>query len=826
MESDDEKNIWDVSCPFSESDRSSDREGMSNSGESFGDESLVPDPWNLTILGQEDLVDRGRSTPVTAPGRCGESDSPFRSLTIADQSSPRSDETNSGREQCRVMSGNRSEAGQSVRPSGSQEEAVNDEQNDSAHLGLQDENDNAQRQQEQQQPAVSQTDGKEKLSEQFLEKESVEILSQFDPLWERNVNQGEESPGHELNELTEVSGHSLQIMAMTSEDLNMFVSVLPNINPLPINLEAKSIIEELERFEWDFNFRYNALLPEDLRRRLPAEQKAAAWMMAMGAPAREALRGAEWATGESKHDIDLIKKKLIEAVSTPATKYYAVHSFWDARQEQGETAKQFIHRLEMLAAQAGWEKAVKEENMMMRLARALLSKSLRTWIMGQPVTTSLAEVKKHCIAMEVLDREDQKLQAMSDHREHAAFSNKEEQQPAKPKRQDNDGGRRAGQVLCRFCGQEHYPGKNPVTKKYNCPASGHLCRICNKRNHYESVCWGRKDEQQQSNAAPESTKVKKKRKIGANETPLIIIEKGDEHLACHFQRQAKADEDKAKKKRRKEKTRAVSESSDSSTDSEQENRIARKVAKKLEKALAVKAKPRSSTDSTPSTEETHFTAQLSESSDDGGVAPQAKRAFHQAYGRRDGGGSSGAGLRGGAAFKKPEGEPKAATLLKDFRIPKVGAVKPVQKTAIERKADVKHKSAARAVAIRQAVSLRAKLRKIASGECDLLSTKMNQPKVISKQTVVKELSEKINLASESSSEAKTSWSKNVSIDGKAIKMKVDSGSTITILTLRDFFRLGLSEARLQPTKSKIVTYSGNRIIPLGKLQAKNRRASG
>ncbi len=775
---------------------------------STDDESRVPDPWNLTMLelNEEGARHHSCKTPEGDRTVSIDTDSNPGSPCVAGHSSPKSDFIHADRDLQSSDAKKVMHSGEAGSASGQQ--SVPSQENDGVSNGDQ--------QQEQPQRAVSMEKIHRSDSEGLMDEEFVSILCLFDPLWGMSSISVVENDQSLLN--PDLIDDYVQNMALTNEDLNLFISVLPNINPAPINLEAKSIIDELERFEWDFTFRYNALLPADLRTKLPAEQKAAAWMMAMGVAAREALRSAEWDAAESKHDIDTIKKKLIESVSTPATKYYAVHSFWDARQEQGETVKQFIHRLEMLAAQAKWEKAVKDENMLMRLARALTSKTLRTWIMGQPETTTLAEIKRHCIATEVLDREDQLLQNMADRRDHAVYANKEEKPQQEQRRADNSGGGRQ-QVLCSYCGQVHYPGKNPVTKKFNCPASGHVCSYCNRRNHFENVCW-KKNGQQPGQSTSESGKVNSEKRDESTLSRLIVFETADANVSTLVQRAGKQDEEKPKKKRKKEKTWAVSESSDSTTDSEQENRIAQKVAKKLEKALAAKTKHRSSTDSTPSGEETHFAAQLSDSSDDGAAAPQARSSFYQAFGRHDGGGGSKAGLRGGAPFKKPDLPVKAATLLKDFRIPKIGAVRPVPKTVMDRKADTKHKSQVRANSIRREVNLRRELLRIASGDFDLLRDKREKSRKRVREVKVKTEGCVVNkLDSTVKSRRKKSWSENVGIEGKSLKMKVDSGSTITILTLRDFFRLGLSESRLQPTSSKIVTYSGNKIVPLGKMRA-------
>ncbi len=659
-----------------------------------------------------------------------------------------------------------------------------------------------------------------------------DIVLEFDPLKRNAENENARVRCSEVGTETDLHSYCVtQTMAMTNDEVNLFISVLPNIAPPPLDLETKNICEELDRFEWDFDYRYRAMLPEALRNKIPADQKAAAWTLALGLPARQILRDVEWATGESKDDIPTIRRKLIDALSTPATKRYAVNKFWDTYQAPGESIKAFIKRLENLTAQAGWEKPRAEENMLVRLARALRSKNLRTWILAQPPSVSLGEIKKHCIASEALEQEDQQLQDLAQAKEYEVHENAEMNEDAGKNRgnafkqrgnggknQGDDGGKKQGFPLCNYCGQSHHPGKNPKTGRFNCPASGQVCGYCHRRNHFESVCWLKRQDQQAAGAErPEKMKVSG----SLSQNQKMMKRKKLLTLNGSLQRNNKDNEAVPKKKSKKEKTRAVSESSDSSFDTEQERRIANMVAKQLEKAMKAKSAKGSSTDSTPD-KPVDFNVDLSDSSDDGGPSSaQARSSFHQVFARRDGGGSSRPGLCGGAPTKSSLWAPKPATLMSEFRIPKIKQPEQHGLSAIERKAAARQKSQIKASELWKAIKARKRSRGIDEGWVDLMQ--FSETKKCGKGAIRNSVIPGSEITAETqtgSTRHKKSWSENVAVDGKVIKMKVDSGSTVTILTLADFLRLGLSESKLQPTTSRIITYSGNRILPIGKMKAK------
>jgi hypothetical protein len=81
------------------------------------------------------------------------------------------------------------------------------------------------------------------------------------------VNSGEVRPA---------GGSREAVMALTPEDKHFIFTVLPTIRPTEIDLEAKNIVAELERFTCDFDEQLEAAIEPGLLTKIPAAQKTAA----------------------------------------------------------------------------------------------------------------------------------------------------------------------------------------------------------------------------------------------------------------------------------------------------------------------------------------------------------------------------------------------------------------------------------------------------------------------------------------------------------------------------------------------------------------------
>jgi hypothetical protein len=59
------------------------------------------------------------------------------------------------------------------------------------------------------------------------------------------------------------------------------------------------------------------------------------------------------------------------------------------------------------------------------------------------------------------------------------------------------------------------------------------------------------------------------------------------------------------------------------------------------------------------------------------------------------------------------------------------------------------------------------------------------------------------------------WYENVAVDGRVLKMKVDSGCTTNVLSIMDFEKMRLDKKKIRPTTVKLVTYLKNVMDPVG-----------
>jgi hypothetical protein len=113
-------------------------------------------------------------------------------------------------------------------------------------------------------------------------------------------------------------------MTLLAEDKHFIFTVLPTIRPTELDLEAKNMVAELERFTCDFNEQLDAAIEPDVLSKIPLAQKMAAWKVALGPQAWDLIRTFEWSEGEDKNSIPMICQKLIEAVSTLSTRRIAI----------------------------------------------------------------------------------------------------------------------------------------------------------------------------------------------------------------------------------------------------------------------------------------------------------------------------------------------------------------------------------------------------------------------------------------------------------------------------------------------------------------------
>ncbi len=60
-----------------------------------------------------------------------------------------------------------------------------------------------------------------------------------------------------------------------------------------------------------------------------------------------------------------------------------------------------------------------------------------------------------------------------------------------------------------------------------------------------------------------------------------------------------------------------------------------------------------------------------------------------------------------------------------------------------------------------------------------------------------------------------SWHERVAVDGRTLTMKIDSGCSTNIVSLKQFQKIGLDEKKIKPTRTRLITYSKNTMHPVG-----------
>ncbi len=550
--------------------------------------------------------------------------------------------------------------------------------------------------------------------------------------------------------------HTVQVLTM--EESSMVLTALNSLKLHEIDMSSTNLVAELDRYDWDFNEKLKASLQKSLIDKIEPDMKMAAWRAGLGLKAREVLRTATWTVPDDINDMQKVKDKLLASVETPSTMRMAMTRYWIIKQQPGESVKDFIGRLEQLGAQCKWPKESTDLFLQVRLGTGLRSKNLRTWINSQPDSVKLPEIKRYCLAQEAVEEEDNAMQQAHEKAYKEVHENKTTHS-GYGQGGSGQSGRKAQKINCKYCGLTHWEGKNPRTGRWNCPASDHRCANCGVLNHHERIC-GRKPN---PHYKPEWT-LKNDGKQG----------NGQQQQKKNFKKNKKVNE--------------VAEESGEESDSQ---------------------------------EGVDYLLGLSASSEEELRAPVARHSFHQQFAIPDGAGPS--GLRPG------QSGPAQGPWLKNYRIPKkskspIGKAKTKNDShegdgAWKRYLILKQRKMENAQAVRAQVSAYARNLKIANGEdIDLMSFREVKS---GDESNIRELGKKQKAvqtdALENPTRKKRSWSENISINGRTLKMKVDSGSSVTVLTWADFCKLQLDERLIKPSKSRIISYSGNVIQPLGKI---------
>ena len=143
------------------------------------------------------------------------------------------------------------------------------------------------------------------------------------------------------------------------------------------------------------------------------------------------------------------------------------HIFFSRNQAQGESFKAFVTDLKLKAKTCEFEN-LNDSLIKDRIVGGICNDQVRSRLLRE-TNLSLDKAEKICFAAETSDVQ---LRMMKDQSEIGAINFKENQKEEFKKTPQSR--------LCNYCGRSHLPRK--------CPAYGHVCHNCGKRNHFKSVC--------------------------------------------------------------------------------------------------------------------------------------------------------------------------------------------------------------------------------------------------------------------------------------------------------------------------------------------------
>ena len=203
-------------------------------------------------------------------------------------------------------------------------------------------------------------------------------------------------------------------------------------------------------------------------------------------------------------------------------------TFWSHRMEMrfmqqhaGETIKDFASRVTSIAGLCEWKDA--EEQIVSTVIFGCSHKDAQRTILGKSKDLSLNDCIEHIARYEATDKHMKDLSVMK------------KGSTATPVSVNNV------QRKCYNCGKQHPRGK--------CPAFGHTCTSCGKRNHYESVCLSETktdDVRRQSNRGKpkyqkKSDNYHRQKKVNAVKTAIEEAPEADEYFcyAIHSEKKSK-----------------------------------------------------------------------------------------------------------------------------------------------------------------------------------------------------------------------------------------------------------------------------------------------
>ncbi len=639
-------------------------------------------------------------------------------------------------------------------------------------------------------------------------------------------------------------------------------SMVPLLPPPVLDLEAENLEEKCRHFKFIHEQR---MIAADI----PATElgkRASAFVMALPEQAQYIIMDHDFTkSGKDRNNVDDLIKIICDSKKKKSSRIVARNRFLNRAMRPGEKFSEFKKAILQLADMCGYETKIKNELIRDHIIRVHNDEALQYELLKLPDDATLDNVIDMCDLHDDTVEAAKQIQASQQQQPYSVNAvgtkNKNHGKPKaspkpspkpQPKQQSSQGGagpsgyqtpkqpsssgkkkdEPGSTILCTwFCGTRHERGAD------NCPASKAICTKCGGRNHFEEVCRRPPAHQDWKPRSEQSAQNHRRLQQAFSVTEVGSQDEDDEYEEANAVGYEHGEILRSKGKEKNPplvsppiKMREVKVTPPSLIIAAKQKRGTGDVERRV-----MHGKPASMTVTTRSAEKATGRRELEtktersqqqhrrhEPNQRQEKSPPRRRhspARHK-QSRRE---MSSVGNRAekkskGASQDEKKKEKRPGRREDRSRSP----LSPKLKSVVE-KPRPRHRSPA---PVRGGTQTRSPVRRpqpeAAAAEKKPATTKnMRQEEELNFEPPTDDENETVNEVSSQKrkvSKART-WDENVIVNGRPLKMKVDSGSTVCTISWRDFQKLGLTEDILTPPRRRIVTYCKGMVEPLGEFVA-------
>ncbi len=255
---------------------------------------------------------------------------------------------------------------------------------------------------------------------------------------------------------------------------------------LELNLDAEDLSEQFKLFKYE----HEQKMTLGKVATADKESRAAAFTLDLPPEARRILMNTDWTkNNRDKHSIDDIIAVVCEAKRKKSSKILAKNKFHNRMMSKNEKFVSYRQTLLILIEQCGYPSDLNETMVRDQIIRGHYDEELRRKMLELDDAATLAQVSEICEKHEDTREAAKELGPPARSHQSNAVNDRQRRDDGKKSNQGGKGkGERNGNdkaqlwTCTNFCGGRHVRGHQ------HCKAYGTTCTKCGRRNHFEEVC--------------------------------------------------------------------------------------------------------------------------------------------------------------------------------------------------------------------------------------------------------------------------------------------------------------------------------------------------